>query len=296
MLVFGVLTAFLVLAFAILSNQTGLFGPGTGLMVIVLIFAPLVMRVPRARMTLSERLTLVREAGDGPAVWLAFLGLLAYYRDYLDQIRLTRVRPFLPLLALGLSCWVILALCQATGTIVFRIAHGEPLPLSFVLSTLSIAEDLPPQSTGLFTSFWVVFEEIAWRGIFLSFFLLLYRRRKAVAMAALGFSLLHLLNLTSGRPPIWVLGQLIWSFSLGLWYGYSVVKTDSLIPAMLVHWLGNAFIYSLTSHLQLNASAEVQALYNVVFSLGLLPAILLFLWVRFITRRWPVFRQVAAQS
>jgi membrane protease YdiL (CAAX protease family) len=296
MIVFWVLSAFLIILFAIIRNLTGLFGPGTGFLLMVVIVTPFVMRIPRTKHSFSEHLDDVRQSRKGPNIWLAILAFFAYCRDYLDEIRLTRVRPIIPLLLLGLSCWVILAFSQAVGTIVFRLTQGKPLTAAFVLSTISIAEDLPPRSMSLFTSFGSVFEEIVWRGIFLSLFLGFYSKRKAVIMAALGFSILHLINLTGDRPTIWVMGQLVWAFILGLWYGYSVIKTDSLILAMMVHWLGNAFIGSITNYLQINATPAVEALYGVIFSLGIVPTVLMILWVRYLSFKWSVFQEVVSNT
>jgi membrane protease YdiL (CAAX protease family) len=295
MIVFWVLSAFLIILFAI-RNFTGLFSPYMGFLLMVVIVAPFVMRIPRTKRSFSEHLDYVRQSRNVPTIRLTLLAFFAYCRDYLDEIRLTRVQPVIPLLLLGLSSWVILGLSQAVGTILFRLTQGKPLTAAFVLSTVSVAEDLPPQSMSLFTSFASVFEEIAWRGIFLSLFLAFYSKRKAVIMAALGFSVLHLLNLAGDRPTIWVMGQLVWTFSLGLWYGYSVIKTDSLMPAMIVHWLGNAFIYSIANYLQHNATPEVQALYGVIFMFGVVPTILLFLWVRYVSIKWPVFQEVVSNT
>ena len=296
MIVFCVLSWVLIILFAIISNLTSLFDPGTGFLLMVVIVTPFVMRIPRTKHSFSEHLDDVRQSRKGPNIWLAILAFFAYCRDYLDEIRLIRVRPIIPLLLLGLSCWVILAFSQAVGTIVFRLTQGKPLTAAFVLSTISIAGDLPPRSMSLFTSFGSVFEEIAMRGIFLSLFLGFYSKRKAVIMAALGFSILHLINLTGDRPTIWVMGQLVWSFILGLWYGYSVIKTDSLIPAMMVHWLGNAFIGSITNYLQINATPAVEALYGVIFSIGIVPTGLMILWVRYLSFKWPVFHEVVSNT
>ena len=105
-------------------------------------------------------------------------------------------------------------------------------------------------------------------------------------MAAFGFGIMHLLNLMNDQAPVWVLGQVVWTFITGLWYGYSVIKTDSLVPAMLVHWLSNAFIGTITGYLQYNATPTVQAVYCIIFSLGLMPTILMILWTRFFTAKW----------
>lgn len=292
MFVFWLLSAVLILLFAGLRSHTGWFTPFTGFIVMVVMVAPLLLKIPRTSPTFSKHLEATGRRRKEPRIWYALLALITYYRDYLDTIRLSRVHPLVPLLLLGLSSWLILAFSQALGTIIFRISQGLSLTVPFVLDTISIAEDLPPQSTSLFISFPVVFEEIAWRGIFLTLFLQHYDKRKAVILAALGFSLLHLLNLGGEQPAVWVMGQLLWSFTLGLWYGYAVLKTDSLIPAMIVHWLGNAFIWSITHYLQMNASPGIQALYGMIFTLGIVPTVLLSLWIRYVSHKWPVFRQV----
>lgn len=69
-------------------------------------------------------------------------------------------------------------------------------------------------------------------------------------------------------------------------HGTVFVKTGSLLPSMIVHYLGNAFIGSLTGYLQVQAPAEVEALYGVIFSLGVVPSTLMILWTQFYVSRW----------
>jgi membrane protease YdiL (CAAX protease family) len=212
------------------------------------------------------------------------------FKDYLDDIRLSRVRPLLPLLLLGFSCYVIMLVCQATGSIVYGLTQGQPLTGSFLRYVFDITVELPPNSWSLVTSMPSMFEEVGSRGVVLTLFLRHYSKRKSIAFSAVGFGLMHLLNLLSGREAVWVLGQVVWSSILGLFYGYIVLKSDSLLPAMLVHWLGNSFIYAFTRYIQINASIEVQVLNGVVFFLGLIPTTLMILWTRFLVARWPLLR------
>lgn len=293
---FWTFSTVLMLLFAVVNKLTGLFNPGIGFLLMVVVVTPLAMRIPRIEPTFRERLEGIRTSKKGSTVWHMVLALISYYRTYLGAIRLTRAKPIIPLLVMGLSCWLVFAFSQALGTLAFRMAESKPLTLPFILDTFSIAEDLPPRSMSLFNSFGSVFEEIAWRGIFLSFFLSFYSKRNSILMAAFGFSGLHLLNLLGDRPAIWVAGQLVWAFVLGLWYGYSVLKTDSLIPAMVVHWLGNSFIWSITNYLQRNATPLEETLYGVIFTVGILPTILMYLWVRFLTKKWPVFCEVESNA
>jgi len=69
-----------------------------------------------------------------------------------------------------------------------------------------------------------------------------------------------------------------------LFYGYLVIKTDSLFPAMIVHWLSNVFQAPLTATWQ-TAPIEIRTLYGIVFGYGLATLILIF-WVRFFSTRW----------
>lgn len=75
-------------------------------------------------------------------------------------------------------------------------------------------------------------------------------------------------------------------FLIGLFYGYVFVKTKSLLPSMIVHYLSNVFIGSLTGYLQSRGSIQVQALYGILFSFGILPTTLMILWTSFYTTRW----------
>lgn len=208
------------------------------------------------------------------------------YREYLEDIGLGGGQPWLRLIALGVTCSLILALSQAAASVVYRLTEGLPVNATFLRRVFDLSSDLPPRSWGFFTSIPSAFEEVAFRGIVLTVFLSRYSKRTSIACSALGFGLIHLLNLAVGREPVWVLGQVVWAFILGLFYGTVFVRTGSLVPPMIVHYLGNAFIGSLTGYLQSRASVEVQTLYGVVLTLGIVPTTLMIPWTRFLASRW----------
>lgn len=208
------------------------------------------------------------------------------FRQYLDDIGLSKMQPFIQLVALALSCYLILALSQAAASFIYRFLEGLPIDGGFVRQVFDLSGDLPPRSSSLLVAIPSSFEEIAFRGIALTTFLNKYPKHKAIVFSAIGFGLIHVLNLASGRELVWVMGQIIWASSIGLFYGYVFVKTRSLLPSMIVHYLGNVFIGSLTAYLQSRASIELQALYGVVFSLGIVPTTLMILWTRWVTARW----------
>lgn len=225
----------------------------------IFLFVPFVLRLPKGKRT---------------------------FRQYLDDIGLTRIQPFVRLVLLALSCYVILALSQVAASFVYRLSEGLPINGNFVWQVFDLSRDLPPSSPSLLISFPSIFEEVVFRGIVLTVFLGKYSERKAIVFSSLGFGLMHLLNLTNGLEPVWVMGQVVWAFILGLFYGYLFVRTRSLLPLMIFHYLGNVFISSLTGYMQTRATIEVQALYGVILSLGIVPVTLMILWTRYFTSRW----------
>jgi membrane protease YdiL (CAAX protease family) len=208
------------------------------------------------------------------------------FRQYLDDIGLTRMQPFVRLVLLALSCYAILALSQVAASFVYRLFEGLPINRSFVRQVFDLSRDLPPHSSSLLISIPSIFEEAAFRGIVLTVFLNKYSERKSIVFSSLGFGLIHALNLLNGADFVWVMGQIVWAFIIGLFYGYVFVKTRSLLPPMIVHYLGNVFISSLVGYIQTRASVEIQVLYGVTLSLGIIPTTFMILWTKFFVLKW----------
>jgi membrane protease YdiL (CAAX protease family) len=206
-------------------------------------------------------------------------------RAYLDDIRLTCVRPFLPLLALTGSCVLILIACQGTGSIVYRMTEGNPVTLDFVRKVFDLGAAVPPRSTLLFAQMFSSLEEVAFRGVLLTMLLRFYSQPRAIAYSAAAFGLMHLPTAFMGEPVVFVLGQVVWAFLFGLFYGYIFVKSGSLLPSMIIHWLSNVFQEPLTAYWT-TASIPVRTFYGVVFGYGL-AALLSIWWVRFYSARTP---------
>jgi membrane protease YdiL (CAAX protease family) len=225
----------------------------------VFVLVPFVLRLPKVRRRLKE---------------------------YLEDIGLTRFKPFIKLILLAFSCYLILAFSQVTGTIFFRRIERFPITFGFIKQVLDLSWDLPPKSASLLVSIPSIFEEMIFRGVLLTVFLKRYSSRKAIIFSSMAFGLIHVLNLLMGRELIWVIGQIFWAFMIGLFYGFVFVKTESLLPSMIVHYLGNAFIGSLTMYFQNRATIEIQAIYGVLFFFGILPTTLMILWTQFFTSRW----------
>ena len=231
-----------------------------GHVLMLFIFVPFLLRLPKGKTT---------------------------YRVYLDDIRLTKIHPFIRLLFIAVSCYIILMLCQVLGSFVFRFSEGKAITAEFVRSVLDVTGDLPPKSWGLLISLPSIFEEVAFRGVLLTFLLAKYSKRKSIVISSSAFAILHVFNIFAGGDPVWVGGMVIWAFIMGLFYGYLFVKTGSLLPGMICHYLGNLFVYSFAGYIQETAPVAIQALYGIIFTLGLIPVALMMLWIRFFSAKWP---------
>jgi len=205
------------------------------------------------------------------------------FREYLDDIRLTRTRPFFRLLLLTLSCCLILILCQGTFSIIYRLSEGNPLTLEFIFRVFNLSLALPPASMLLFAQFFSMFEEVAFRGVFLTMLLDKYPQRTAIIYSAIAFGATHLLAAFAGQPLVHTLGQVVWAFLFALFYGYLFIKSGSLLPPMIIHWLSNVFQAPLTAYYR-TAPVAVNAM-GGIFGYGV-ASLLLIMWVRFFAARW----------
>ena len=206
------------------------------------------------------------------------------FRKYLDDIRLSRIRPFLPLLILGISSALIMLLVLSINSFVYRITQGFPIDSAFLRRAIDLQIDLPPQSLSYIMSFPAIFEEVSWRGVMLVLFLKKYSVKKSFLITALGFGLFHFINLLGDVEPDFVIRQVIFGSALGFFYGYLVLRSDSLMPAMLFHYLVNMLIGSFTVYFQRHAPAGSQILYSLI-NLPL-AVIILILWVKYFCTRW----------
>ena len=127
-----------------------------------------------------------------------------------------------------------------------QLTEGQPVTLEFVRRVFDLGAWLPPRSYLLFAQFFSMFEEVAFRGVFLTMLLAALPPRRAIAYSALAFGIMHLPAVFFGHALVLTLGQVVWASLFGLFYGYLFLKTGSLFPAMIVHWLSNVFQVPLT--------------------------------------------------
>lgn len=84
-------------------------------------------------------------------------------------------------------------------------------------------------------------EEMAFRGILLHSFLgtRMTRARVALAMfvSAVGFALLHSVNVFGGEPLPDMLSQLVYTFRFGMMMAPLMLLLNNIIPLIIIHWL-----------------------------------------------------------
>ena len=193
------------------------------------------------------------------------------FGDYLEGIHLTNFRPFSRILFYTVSCYFIFVIFQLIGSLIY----GQ-----YIFDTSRI---LPPQSFMLLNINAGLFEEIMFRGIILTVLLAHYSDKKSVWISAVFFGVVHYANLLrefNYEYFIFTTAQVIWAIGLGLLWGYLVIKTNSLIPGIILHYLSNA-LDSLWLFLP-NISIEIRVLYILLFA-KFIPIILSLLWIRFIS-------------
>ena len=83
---------------------------------------------------------------------LGFPGRSHSYTAYLSEIHLTLWQLVLKLFLLGVSCWLVLALSQVAGTLIYRMSQGQVIDQAFIRSEFPLGSDFPPQSSGWLVS------------------------------------------------------------------------------------------------------------------------------------------------
>ena len=137
----------------------------------------------------------------------------------------TRV-PMVAFLAIAIGCVGALVLITELEAVVLKL-----LPMSGRIRELFEMLDRPENLFGAILLLCLVApitEEILFRGVILAGFLKNYRRTDALLLPSCLFAFAHL------NP--W---QYIGAFLLGLLLGYAYMRTQSIIPSMLLHGLYN---------------------------------------------------------
>ena len=217
------------------------------------------------------------------------------FKDYVKKIHLSTTKPLLRNILLGIVSFVIFSVVVLIGAIslgdyVFdpSILFGPPNPYGLGLAGL-----------GWFLFIYMlipgIWEETAYRGVVLPMLSKKYQVRTSLIISSVMFGFAHSFNLISyslmGIDLITALTitsfQVIYATLLGYALGYMYIKTKSLLPSMILHYLidsvGQLFLTTYISNIFL------AGIFLTCF-LGLFPAILITLFVKFVVK--PEYRMI----
>lgn len=214
------------------------------------------------------------------------------YGQYLKEIGVTKIKPIFRTIVFGIIAAVITLATMLLTSYLTSLKDGiiafTPELLVHPL-TLNIYTALRPG----------IWEEVAFRGVILVLLLKRYSKKSAIIMNGILFGAFHAVNLfvtwlgnvISGSEPMDVtevyksLFQVVYASFFGIFLAYLFVKTKSIIPCILAHYLVDGFS-TLVTNIYTPYTWVFYAL-MMIFGLGLLPAILNTLIVRGVCKKWP---------
>jgi len=192
-------------------------------------------------------------------------------KQYTYSIGLTKPKPIVRNILLGISCFILYAasgmlFAELFGTYIFNIEVLFGYPNWILLYVM------------LYPAIW---EEIAFRGVILKLQLKKYSKMTSIITNGILFGLSHFVGLLSGQSLEGTLGQVFFASCLGIAISYVFVKTGSLLPCIIIHYLvnsfGQLFVYALFSNV-------VNSYLFLVYGASLVPMILILLFTRLIVR------------
>jgi len=125
-----------------------------------------------------------------------------------------------------------------------------------------------------------IWEEVFFRGIILVLFMRIYPRRKAVFVATFLFAVVHLNPL---NVSIDMLVDVLSIFFMGLLFTYIVLKTGSLFPAMVFHYVHDIFVLLVQNTPGANEFRASALLYGFLWTALIIGALI----TRYVVERWP---------
>ncbi len=175
-----------------------------------------------------------------PLLYFFALGVLALYlmpyvlglpngrkslRDYCHDIRLLPMKPVGRNVLIGL----LMAALTLSGILLASLLTGHfVLDWSFVPALRWVK--------GLTRGIW---EEVFFRGIILVLFMRFYPPRKAIFYTAFLFAIIHLNTLALDLEMI---VDIVSIFFMGLLFTYLAIKTGSLLPGIIFHYVHDIFV------------------------------------------------------
>jgi len=137
---------------------------------------------------------------------------------------------------LALAVGLALALCPLVSELRVVVEYLFPIPESIKVKLGQLMAKMPEswKALALMAAVPAVCEELAFRGYILSGMQRTYRNRSAIVLSALLFGFLHVL--------LSLFQQLFNAVLLGIVLGLLAVRSRSIVPCMVFHFLNNALV------------------------------------------------------
>jgi membrane protease YdiL (CAAX protease family) len=176
---------------------------------------------------------LVRMAFSAAAVLLVLPPILGFLR--LSEWLPETLRGDSKTVLLGIVSYIVFGVLATMISLSMGIYRGD---WSTVLARPDIRPDPDVIGWGYFLLALVpsVWEELAFRGLILPRLQKSYSTWVSVLLSTLLFSLFHLTNLATQAPGT-AIGGVVMSFFFGLAWGVMTIRTQSVLPAMISHYL-----------------------------------------------------------
>jgi len=129
-----------------------------------------------------------------------------------------------------------------------------------------------------------IWEELAFRGVVLTNLQQRYSTRKAIGISSILFGLFHLSNFWGSNDAAAVLAGVVAATLLGIGWGYIVVLTNSIFPAMVLHYMVDVLLDAETF---IDPQANDDSLAPLFLGLTILWPLLTILITRVVTARQP---------
>jgi membrane protease YdiL (CAAX protease family) len=226
---------------------------GKGRAVLLVAFAPLLFSLFRKADTLVRMgnilvewtssgglvfsaIALVRLVLAGLVVLVVLPVVLGFKRlgDWLPgYLRIDR-----KVLSLGLCSFALFCALAAAISLSMGIFRGD-------LSVVFARPDLRPDPDVVGWTYFLlalapgIWEELAFRGLIQSKLRTAFSTTMSILLGSIFFALFHLTNLLT-QPASQVMGGVIMAFAFGIAWGVMTVRSRSVIPAMLSHYLVDA--------------------------------------------------------
>jgi membrane protease YdiL (CAAX protease family) len=121
-----------------------------------------------------------------------------------------------------------------------------------------------------------VWEEVAFRGFLFSFLKEKYTERSALLLNGVLFSIFHIFNYFILKQDLdSVILQLIAAIPVGIALAYTVVQTNSIVPAIFIHYTIDVTLF--TSGFIFNLSDPIKTLIFAILSLIIIPPLVIIL-------------------